>query len=124
MNFTCLIPNIFYTDISQGIQLFIDCLGFVITYDDRSSKSQPFCVAEKDNLKIHLIENAEFAAKDRPELRLETNDIDSVYKTVSATHPQFLHPNLSTVTLRPWNAREFALVDASGVCIIIQQWIK
>lgn len=124
MNFTCLVPNVFYTNINAGIQLFVDCLGFTITYDDRSSSSQPFCVVARNNLKVHLIENAEFAAKDRPELRLETNDIDTVYKTISASHPQLLHPNLSTVTFRPWNAKEFALADTSGVCIIIQQWIK
>ncbi len=124
MNFTCLVPNVFYTDINIGIQMFVDCLGFTITYDDRSSSHQPFCVVASGNLKVHLVENIEFAAKDRPELRLETDDIDVVYQTISAGYPQLLHPNLSTVTLRPWNAKEFALVDASGVCIIIQQWIK
>lgn len=41
---------------------------------------------------------------------------------VASTHPEFLHPNLKQITLRPWGAKEFALKDDSNVCIIIQQW--
>ncbi len=122
MKFKALIPNIFYADISLGLELFVNCLGFTISYNDLESPEHPFCVIEKDGLKAYLLQDAAFAAKDRPELKLETSNIEEVYKTVSATHPQLLHPNLNKVTLRPWNAKEFALLDASGVCIIVQEW--
>jgi predicted HAD superfamily hydrolase len=46
-----------------------------------------------------------------PELRLETNNIEEVYKKISASHPHLLHPNLNKVTLRPWGAKEFAIKD-------------
>jgi predicted HAD superfamily hydrolase len=50
-----------------------------------------------------------------------TDNIDEVYKKVASSHPHFLHPNLKEVTLRPWGAREFALMDKQ-LGIIIQQW--
>lgn len=121
MRFTKLVPNIFYTDIKIGLRLFVDCLEFTIGHDELAS-AQPFCAIEKDGLGILLFQNAEFAEKDRPELRLVTSDIEEVYRKIAASHPEFLHPNLKQITLRPWGAKEFALKDESDVCIIVQQW--
>jgi len=121
MKFTKLVPNVFYTDIKVGLRLFIECLEFSIGHDELSS-ADPFCVIEKDELRINLFQNKEYAEKDRPEFRLVTTDIEEVYKKVASTHPELLHPNLNKITLRPWGAREFALKDESDVCMIIQQW--
>jgi predicted HAD superfamily hydrolase len=121
MKFTRLVPNIFYTDIKVGLRLFVECLEFNIGYDELKSDA-PFCVVEKDELRIMLFQNKEYADKDRPEFRLVTNNIEDVYEKISSTHPELLHPNLKKVTLRPWGAKEFALKDESDVCIIIQQW--
>ena len=122
MKFTKLSPNIFYTDINVGLKLFVKCLEFQITYDDLKSDEQPFCVIEKDGLGLHLIQSKEFADKDRPELRLETKNIEEVYDNVSKKFPELLHPNGKEISLKPWGAKEFALNDESGVCVIIQQW--
>jgi hypothetical protein len=121
MNFTKLVPNVFYTDIKMGLRLFVDCLEFVIGHSELASHS-PFCVVEKDGLRINLFQNKEYAEKDRPEFRLVTDNIEEVYQKIASTHPHYLHPNLKVVTLRPWGAKEFALIDESGVCIVIQQW--
>ncbi|MCF8325968.1 MAG: hypothetical protein K9I84_13490, partial [Leadbetterella sp.] len=72
-------------------------------------------------LQIYLFEHASLAEEHNPEFRIVTKNIDDVYEKVSKSHPEFLHPNLSKVTLRPWTAREFALRDHQ-VCIIIQEW--
>jgi hypothetical protein len=120
MKFDKLVPNVFYTDIAEGIKLFVDCLEFTIGHDERMS-AQPFCVVEKDGLRINLFQNSKLAKEHNPEFRLVTGDIEEVYKKVSASHPQFLHPNLRVVTLRPWGAREFALMDKQ-LGIVIQQW--
>ena len=120
MKFTKLVPNVFYTDIKVGLKLFIDCLEFNIGYDELNS-DQPFCAIEKDGLSILLFQNKEYAEKDRPEFRLVTNDIEEAYKKISSTHPEFLHPSLKEISIRPWGAKEFALKDDSDVCIIIQQ---
>ena len=120
MNFTKLVPNVFYVDINDALRLFIDCLEFSIEHDELTSE-QPFCVIEKNGLRINLFENEALAKEHNPEFRLVTNDIDEVYKKLSSSHPQFLHPNLKEVTLRPWGAKEFALMDKQ-LGIIIQQW--
>lgn len=121
MKFTKLIPNIFYEDIKVGLELFVHCLEFSIGYNDLDSE-HPCCVVEKDTLAVFLFQNKEYADKDRPEIRLHTDNIEEVYSKISKTHPQLLHPNLNKITLRPWGAKEFALADASDVCVIIQQW--
>jgi hypothetical protein len=121
MKFTKLVPIVFYTDIKVGLRLFVDCLGFNIGHDELNAE-MPFCEINKDELSLLLFQSREFAEKDRPELRLVTNDIEDAYKKISSTHPELLHPNLRQISLRPWGAREFALKDESDVCIIIQQW--
>jgi predicted lactoylglutathione lyase len=121
MNFTKLVPNIFYEDIKVGLDLFVDCLGFKMAYNGLDA-ADPCCVVDRDNLSVFLFQNKEYADKDRPEIRIHTTDIEEVYAKITATHPQLLHPNLKKPTLRPWGAKEFALADASQVCVIIQQW--
>jgi hypothetical protein len=120
MNFTKLVPNIFYKDIKSGLKIFVDCLEFTIGHEELAS-DHPFCVVEKDGLRVNLFQNQEYAEKDNPEFRLVTTDIEEVYRKVRSTHPELLHPNLSQITLRPWGAREFALMDGQ-IGIVIQQW--
>ena len=120
MNFEKLVPNIFYVNINDGLKLFVDCLGFDIGHNEIKS-SQPFCVLEKDGLRINLFENAALAKEHNPEFRLVTKRIEEVYEKISNAHPEFLHPNLKAITLRPWGAKEFALKDKQ-LGIIIQQW--
>jgi len=120
MKFEKLVPNVFYSTITEGLRMFVDCLAFTITHDEIKS-SQPFCVLEKDGLRINLFENAVLAKEHNPEFRLVTNNIEEVYESVSKSHPSFLHPNLKKITLRPWGAKEFAVTDKQ-VGIVIQQW--
>ena len=120
MNFTKLVPNVFYRDIQDALKLFVDCLEFKIEHDELKSDT-PFCVIGRDGLSINLFENKELASEHSPEFRLVTNNIDEAYKKISTSYPEFLHPNLSKITLRPWGAKEFALKDKQ-LGIIIQQW--
>jgi hypothetical protein len=120
MNFTKLVPNIFYTDIKDALKLFIDCLEFTIEHDELKSDN-PFCVIQKNGLRINLFENKALAKEHNPEFRLVTNNIDEVYEKISLSYPGFLHPNLNRITLRPWGAKEFALMDKQ-LGIVIQQW--
>lgn len=120
MNFSKLVPNIFYQNIHDGLALFVDCLQFKIGHQELNA-STPFCVVEKDGLRINLFQDAFYAKEHHPEFRLVTNSIEEVYRQVSSTHPQLLHPNLNKITLRPWGAKEFALKDGQ-LGIIIQEW--
>ena len=120
MNFEKLVPNVYYVNITDGLKMFVDCLGFTIGHDEIKS-NQPFCVLNKDGLSIYLFESATLAKEHNPEFRLVTKNIEEIYEKVSKSHPEFLHPNLTKITLRPWGAKEFALRD-DQVCVIIQQW--
>jgi hypothetical protein len=120
MNFTKLVPSVFYADIADGIRLFVDCLEFAIAHQELSSP-QPFCVLAKGGISIMVFQDAQLAGEHHPELRLVTENIKEVYSKIAATHPHLLHPNLSTVTLRPWGAREFAIADHQ-LGIRFQQW--
>ena len=120
MTFQKLVPNVFYTDINEALKLFVDCLEFTIGHNELKS-NHPFCVIEKDGLRINLFQDERLAKEHNPEFRLVTNNIEEVYKKVSITHSKFLHPNLSEITLRPWGAKEFALTDKQ-LGIVIQQW--
>ena len=121
MEFTKLMPNVFYENIQDGLELFVECLGFEFGFQDLNA-TIPCCVVESGSLAFFLFENTEYALKDRPEFRLHTNDIESVYNEIAASHPHLLHPNLDKITKRPWGALEFALKDRSNICVIIQQW--
>lgn len=114
---TYLIPKVFYADVAVGLDLFVDGIGLEVLHRD-----DDLVVAARDHVKVFLVEDAEFAAKDRPELSIETDDIEAVYADISARRPDLLHPNLDRVTRRPWGAREFALLDSTTVCVVFRDW--
>ena len=100
MEFTRLVPNVYYKNINDGLKLFVDCLGFRIGHEELKSK-EPFCVIENDAFHLLLFENEKLAKEHQPEFRLVTKNIDEIFSKISSTHPEYLHPNLSKVTLRP-----------------------
>src|SRR5579871_503913 len=75
---TNLIPKVFYSDVTVGLDLFVDGIGMQILYRD-----EDLVVAGRDQIKVYLVEDAESAAKDRPELAIETDDIEAVFAEVS-----------------------------------------
>ncbi len=120
MNFTKLIPSVFYADINIGIRTFIDCLEFTMAHQELNI-SNPYCVVKKGSLSVMIFEDIHQAQHDHPELRLETDNIHEVYQKVSSAFPEMLHPNLNKVTLRPWGAKEFAIIDGQ-IGIRVMQW--
>ena len=112
-----LIPKIFYDRMEEALDFWVAGLGFTLGHRDAT-----LAVVEKGNLKAYLVESPEFAAKDRPELAIETGDIEANYADIAARRPDLLHPNGKTISQKPWGAREFALLDKTGVCVIFRQF--
>ncbi|MEO6688310.1 MAG: hypothetical protein ABIS07_03460 [Dokdonella sp.] len=112
-----LIPKIFYVRMADGLDLFVEGLGFALLHRDET-----LAVVGRDRCKAYLVEDAEFAAKDRPELSIETDTIELLHAEISTRRPDLLHPNGRTVTQKPWGAMEFAVRDATDVCVIFRQW--
>jgi len=115
--FKNLIPKVFYDQLQDGLDLFVEGLGFEILHQDKD-----LAVVARDGAKAYIVESSEYAAKDRPELAIETDHIDAIFKEISERAPHLLHPNLSAVTLRPWGAREFAVLDKTTVCVVFREW--
>ena len=114
---TALIPKVFYADIEVGIDLFVDGIGLTLLHRD-----DDLVVAGRDLIKVYLVLDAEFAAKDRPELAIETDDIDALHADISSRRPDLLHPAVAHVVRQPWGPREFALRDSSDACVIFRDW--
>jgi hypothetical protein len=114
---TRLIPKIFFDHMRQGFDLFVDALGFKVLHH-----AGDLAVIERDGAKAYLMESPEYAAKDRPEISLETDSIDELYAEISSKRPDLLHPTSRRVELKPWGSKEFALLDKTGVCVVFRQW--
>ena len=112
-----LIPKIFFDTLDEGLDLFEDGLGFAVLHRDGD-----LAVVERDGAKAYVVASSEYAAKDRPELAIETDTIDELFAEVAGRRPDLLHPNLKEVTSRPWGAREFAVRDRTDVCVVFRQW--
>ncbi len=116
MSLSKIIPKLFYADISVGLHLFVECLAFKIGYRDAQ-----LYILNRDNITLQLFQDADLAKESRPEIRIETDAIEAFYQEIKDRCPGILHPNNKVVKLQPWGLKEFALIDASGVCVIIQQ---
>lgn len=114
---TALIPNVFYEDMQVGLNLFGDGIGMIVLHREGA-----LAVLGRDQVKVYLVEDAEHAVGDRPELAIETDDIEAVYADISARRPDLLHPNLDHIRRQPWGPREFALLDATTVCVVFRDW--
>lgn len=112
-----LVPKVFFDHMEEGLDLFVNGLGCKVMYKDNS-----LAVVERDGVKAYIVESPEYAAKDRPELAIETDCIEDLYREISTRRPDLLHPNLMRITKRPWGALEFSLRDKTHVCIVFRQW--
>ena len=115
MNLSIVIPV--YNE-RENLQLLFDALYAVM---NNLKKSWEVILVDDGSRDKSLAVLKEYAEKDNPEFRLVTDDIEEVFKRVESKYPELLHPNLSKVTLRPWGAKEFALMDGQ-IGIVIQQW--
>lgn len=115
--FKRLVPKVFFDHMSEGLDLFVDGLGFEVRYQDDS-----LAVVGRDDVLAYIIESPEYAAKDRPEIAIETDTIEDHFKEIVAKRPDLLHPNNNRVSMKPWGAMEFAVLDKTKVCIVFRQW--
>ena len=114
--FQKLVPKVFYDTLEEAFDLFVNGLSFEVRYQD-----EDLAVVERDGAKAYLVASPEFAAKDRPELAIETDSIEEIFREISAKRPDLLHPNVNKVTRRPWGALEFAVRDKTQVCVVFRQ---
>jgi hypothetical protein len=115
--FKNLIPQIFYEQLQDGLDFFVEGLGFTVDYQDSE-----MAVVSRDGAKAYIVENAHSAALDRPELSIDTDNIETIYEEMKQRVPHFLHPNSKVISVKPWGSKEFAMLDKTTVCVIFRQW--
>lgn len=115
--FKNLIPKIFYDQLQDGLEFFVDGLGFEVLYQDAD-----MAVIARDGAKAYIVQSPEYAAKDRPEFGIDTDNVDAIFKEMSVRVPHLLHPNSNTVSRKPWGSREFAMLDKTTICVIFREW--
>lgn len=93
---TRLIPRVFYSRMDDGLDLFVDCLGFKVLHRD-----EHLAVVERDVAKAYLAKGAEFAAKDRPEIAIETHAIEDLHAETCSRRPELRHPDGKVIETRP-----------------------
>ena len=54
-----LIPKIFFDRLEDGLDLFVNCLGFTVLHKDDA-----LAVAGREGARAYVVESAEYAAKD------------------------------------------------------------
>jgi hypothetical protein len=118
MTLIAVIPNVFYEDLEVGIAFFCDGMGYRNAY---RAEDDALCIVRRDTTIFHLCKNVDLARGDRPEFRISTDDIDAYHREIVARAPHILHPNGREVADKPWGLREFAMLDPSGVCVIVEQ---
>lgn len=67
-----VVPKVFFNHMSEGLDLFVGCLGFSVLHQDAS-----LAVVARDDAKAYVVESPEYAAKDRPEIAIETDEIST-----------------------------------------------
>jgi hypothetical protein len=115
--FKNLIPKIFYDRLEDGLTFFVNGLGFTVLYQNAE-----MAVVELDGAKAYIVQSPEHAALDRPELGVDTDNIDAIFHELSNRSAHLLHPNSKSIELKPWGSREFAMLDKTTVCVIFREW--
>lgn len=93
----------------------VDCLGFELLHCDDMRAA-----VECDNAKAYLVQDAEPAVKDRPQLKIKTAIITSLHEAIASTHPTMLHPNAHALK-NPRGSLAFAVRNRTDVCVIFRQ---
>ncbi|MEM1098747.1 MAG: hypothetical protein AAGH92_08155 [Planctomycetota bacterium] len=110
-----------YHNSDDGLPYFVDYLGFEVVHDEGPGKLH---VVSRDGLCVHLATDQDYASQLAPLIRIETDDIQTLWDELSANslHDKYVHERfVKGPELRPWNCIEFAVNDRK-MCIVFQEW--
>jgi hypothetical protein len=71
-----LVPKVFFHRMEEGLDLFVNCLGFTVLYQDSG-----LAVVGRDGAKAYVVVSAEGAAQERPEIAIETDTIRDLHQS-------------------------------------------
>ena len=104
---TAISPKLPMRNKNATREFYVNKLGFRIF---GSADYNNYLMVEKDNIQIHFFEFKHLdPAENYGQVYIRTNDIDNLYQSLLNNNVS-IHPNGSLET-KPWNQREFALLD-------------
>lgn len=112
-------PKIFYVDLDEGIEFFVEGLRFEVL-----QRNESMTLVGRDRARAYLVGNQVSAAIEPPKLEIETDDIDAIYEEISTHAAYLLHPGSSAIMRKPWGSREFCVYGRSSVLVTFREWPK
>lgn len=100
------IPILAYIDTSETIHFYVHKLGFTFHSD-----WDGYLIFSKDNIQIHLWKCIDAIIPKNTGCYINVNEIDMLYSMYNKQG--IIHPE-GTLTNKPWNMRQFSILDNSG----------
>ena len=99
-------------DVRTAIRYYVDRLGFVLAFTDAEADPR-YAGVRRDSVELHLQwhDAEEWAAVERPMLRLVVSDVDALF---AEFQDRDVFHAATTLRNTPWETREFAFYDVDG----------
>jgi len=107
-SFRSAIPVLTVNDLPRSLALYSQ-IGFEVVHQDNE-----FAIIKRDLVELHLTLNQIPALDNLSSCRINVTNIEVLYQQCLAAN--VVHPN-APLKEQPWSLKEFAILDASGVCI-------
>ncbi|WP_304343115.1 VOC family protein [Chryseobacterium koreense] len=102
---TEICPKLPMRDLNLTKEFYVKKLNF-----DELADYGNYLIVKKDNVELHFFEFKELNPIDNyGQVYIRTNEIDNFYKSLLKENVE-IHPN-GALENKPWNQREFALLD-------------
>ncbi len=107
MSITAIVPKLPMRDKAVSKNYYVNKLGFKSIGSD---EFEEYLIVEKENLQIHFFEYKTLDPKENyGQIYIRTNNIDELYQSLLSNEVP-IHPN-GHLGNRPWQQREFSLLD-------------
>lgn len=99
---------------------FYEQLGFTTTY--REGNPVTMAIVRRDSAEIFLQKNDDKHLAEWTTFRIQVEQIEQLYQEFQAKDGGIIHPN-GKLQMKPWGAKEFAILDLAGVCITFYEFL-
>ncbi len=113
-----IIPKLPMRDKTATKEFYLNKLEFIEIADYGD-----YLLIKRDNIEIHFFEFKELNPKENyGQVYIRTHDIDNLYITL-LTNKVSIHPN-GALQIKPWNQKEFALLDPDNNLLTFGQIVN
>ena len=112
-------PKLPMRDKSVTKDFYLNKMGFKVFGNE---KYEGYLMMQKDDIQIHFFEFKELNPKENyGQVYIRTNEIDKLYQQV--LNAQLNIPSLGHLQVKPWNQKEFSVLDPDNNLLTFGQGI-